>query len=85
MRYLNIVLTPTQCLLVGAAMYLANKFTANAISGPVLFECSYGAKIGNFTTQQFLIFTLWYKRGEHRMSLLHIKSLKYLFYIGRLV
>jgi hypothetical protein len=28
---------PTQCLLVGAALYLANKFTAIAISSRVQF------------------------------------------------
>jgi hypothetical protein len=28
---------PTQCLLVGAALYLASKFTAKAISGLVRF------------------------------------------------
>ena len=37
-RYLRIVLMPTQCLLVGAIPYLANKFIVNTISGLVQFH-----------------------------------------------
>ena len=36
-RYLKIFFTPTQCLLISDALYLANKFTANEIPGLVQF------------------------------------------------
>ena len=37
LRYLNTCLIPFQCLRVGQELNLANKFTAKAISGLVLF------------------------------------------------
>ena len=36
-RYAKIFFTPTQCLLISDALYLANKFTANEIPGLVQF------------------------------------------------
>ena len=36
-RYLKIFFTPTQCLLISDALYLANKVTANDIPGLVQF------------------------------------------------
>jgi hypothetical protein len=36
LRYLNTILTPTQCRFVGAALRFASRFTANAMSSRVL-------------------------------------------------
>ena len=44
-RYLRILFKPLQCLLVGAELNLANRLTANAISGLVPFAKKYELKL----------------------------------------
>jgi hypothetical protein len=65
LRYLSIVLTPTQCLLVGATLCLASKFTANVFWWEL--HCAfYGRKCislspchmrNDFTVNQLLTFS----------------------------